>query len=621
MEFTMTARFIAQMANTTPQFKVKTLSIALTLLSATLAMPAYALEAMTDAGMSNATGEGLGFFATNFKLQMPSVTQDGIAPGVLNTFGATQLRPSNGTATVVSTNPGDYGSYLYIGPVGPVPTVSGRPLGNQVDLYLYGLSVSGAGASVNTTDLFTGTGVNLGSASDPFWLQVKNSINNGLDGVSTGVPYVQVAAPTNTATTGNNLHLGAWLNIMQYAAGSATPNYSTSSSTSATAGSFGIGLGPALQVQAIWDGFGINGSVVNLFATPSCSSSSLCPYGTIPSIPQNYTTQGSTTAAPGHGEYQNTLGLSGVLRFNSSRAGTTAATSSMLRLSVQGKSGATNIGLFDPLEGVYLPQLNINLPLGNINYQPLMLTSGVVGGKPTLSLELAQIPNVSSVYNQFYVNYDSNGISTMTGNAAFAGCAASGGTLAGVQCTTNTAYKYLGATAGADPSAITIDTSFVLPIQTGTPGSVNNNSAANYKIGALILNGLAVTGLTPAAGMCVTGTASASAVGCPSTATHGSITIGDAYVNNTLSTQTATYNLLLNDGTSPAGTTQSVTVFIPPGGSDALFTGSAGAPGAAAGAGVNGIYFQNSGGTQVNLGTAAISGLAVNHMKMTLTGL
>jgi hypothetical protein len=36
---------------------------------------------------------------------------------------------------------------------------------------------------------------------------------------------------------------------------------------------------------------------------------------------------------------------------------------------------------------------------------------------------------------------------------------------------------------------------------------------------------------------------------------------------------------------------------------------------------VNGIYFQNSGGTQVNLGTAAISGLAVNHMKMTLTGL
>ena len=361
-------------------------------------------------------------------------------------------------------------------------------------------------------------------------------------------------------------------------------------------------------MQAIWDGFGINGSVVNLFATPSCSSAALCPYGTIPSIPQNYTTEGSTTAAPGHGEYQNTLGLSGVLRFNSSRAGTTAATSSMLRLSVQGKSGATTIGLFDPLEGIFIPQLNINLPLGNINYQPLMLTSGVVGGKPTISLELAQIPNASSVYNQFYVNYDSNQVDMTPSHANLSLCA--GGTLSGVLCTTNTGYSYNGAIAGADPSAITLDTTM------GTGMVVNYGGD-----GAAIIGISPVTGLTPAAGMCVTGTASATAVGCASTATHGSITIGDAYVNNTLTTQSATYNLILNDGTSPAGSTQSVTVFIPPGGSDALFTGSAGAPGAAAGAGVNGIYFQNSGGAQVNLGTAAISGLAVNHMKMTLTGL
>lgn len=604
----MTARLVAQMAHLEPRFKVKTLSLALTFLSAALAMPAYALETISDSDMSDATGEGIAYFTNNFKLQMPSVTLDGTAPGVLNSFGAVQTGTSNGTATVVSANPGDYGSYLYIGPVGPVPTVSGRPLGNQVDTYLYGLSISGASGAVNTTDLFTGTGVNWGSAADPFWLQVMASTNNSLDGVSQTVPYVQIAAPANTATTGNNLHLGMWLNIMQYAAGSATPNYSTITSAPATVANSGVGLGPALQLQGIWDGFGINGTVVNLFATPSCSSSALCPYGTVPSYPQNYTTQGSTTAAPGHGEYQNTLGLAGVLRFNSSRAGTTAATSSMLRLSVQGKSGATTIGLFDPLEGLFLPQLNINLPLGDINYQPLMLTSGVVSGKPTISLELAQIPNASSVYNQFYVNYDSNSVDKTAAHTDLALCA--GGTLSGVMCTTNTGYKYNGAVAGADPSAITINT------------TVGTGMVVNYGgDGAAIIGISPVTGLTPAAGMCVTGTASGTTVGCSSNATHGSITLGNAYVNNTLTNQRATYNLTLNDGTNPAGTTQSVTVIVPPGGTDALFTGSAGAPGAAAGAGVNGVYFQNSAGTQTNLGTAAISGLAVNHMKMTLTGL
>lgn len=627
----MTARLVSQMTHLEPRFKVKTLSLALTFLSAALAMPAYALETISDSDMSDATGEGIAYFTNNFKLQMPSVTLDGTDPGVLNSFGAVQTGTSNGTATVVSANPGDYGSYLYIGPVGPVPTVSGRPLGNQVDTYLYGLSISGAGGTVNTTDLFTGTGVNWGSAADPFWLQVMASTNYSLDGASQTVPYVQIAAPANTATTGNNLHLGMWLNIMQYAAGSATPNYSTITSAPATVGNSGVGLGPALQLQGIWDGFGINGTVVNLFATPSCSSSALCPYGTVPSYPQDYTTQGSTTAAPGHGEYQNTLGLAGVLRFNSSRAGTTAATSSMLRLSVQGKSGATTIGLFDPLEGLFIPQLNINLPLGDINYQPLMLTSEVVSGKPTISLELAQIPNASSVYNQFYVNYNSNRVDTTAAHDNLALC--SGGTLSGVQCTTNTGYKYNGAVAGADPTAITLNTTLGtgMSIRAGTPNQTNNSNNTLNDIGAAIIGISPITGLTPAAGMCVTGTASGTTVGCSSTATHGSITLGDAYVNNTQTTQQATYTLTLNDGTSPNGTagtpnansTVTVTDYIPPGGTSALFTngGAGGAPGVVAGTGVNGIYFQDSTGAQVNLGTAAISGLAVNHMKMTLTGL
>ena len=614
----MTARVVTQRASFQPRFKVKNLSLALTLMSAVVSAPALAMDVINDSDLSNATGEGVAFFATNFLLQMPSITLDGTAPGTLNNFGAVQTGISNGTATVVSANPGDYGSYAYFGPVGPVPSVGVNPLGNQVDLYLYGLSISGAGASVNTTDLFTGTAVNWGSAADPFYLSVQASTNFSFDGVSHTVPYVQLAAPANTATSGNNLHLGMWLNILQYGAGSGTPNYSTITTTAATVGNRGIGVGPALQLQGIWDGFGINGTIVNIFATPTCSTTALCPYGTVPANPQNYTTQGSTTSAPGHGEYQNTLGLSGQLRFNSSRAGTTAATSSMLRFSVAGKTGATTIGSFDPNEGLFIPQLNVNLPLGDINYQPLLLTSGVVSGNPTISLELGQIPNSSNVYQQFYVNYDSNGISAMTGNPLLGGCVASGGTLSGANgCTTKTAYTYTGQAAGADPSAIKISTAGLVLLQAGTPNATNNNSAANYKIGAYGFNLQNVTGLLPEKGMCVTGTASASVVGCAASATHGSITIGDVFVNNTTSMVTKNYNLTLNDGATAAGTTVAVVDYIPPGGTSALFNSA----GTVAGTTVNGVYFQNSSGTQVNLGTAAISGFAVNHLKMTLTGL
>ena len=629
MEYMMTALGVARVIKSKPQMSfantfpfVRTL-LSVALMSAVVA-PAYALEAMTDASMSNSTGEGIAYFANNFQLQMPSITQDGMGVGTLNNFGAIQTGTSNGSYNsstgeyVVSSNPGDYGSYLYIGPVGPLPIQpSGGVAGNQVDTYLYGLSISGAGAAVNTTQLFTGTPTGWGSAADPFWLQVLTSNNYSIDGTMQNVPNVQVAAPTNTATAGNSLHLGMWLNIMQYAAGSKTPNYSTSTSTSATSATYGVGLGPALQIQGIWDGFGINGTVVNLFATPSCGSG-LCPYGAT----------GSITSAPGHGEYQNTLGLAGFLRFNSSRAGTSAAASSMLRLSVEGASGATTIGVFDSNEGVFIPQLNINLPLGNVNYQPLMLTSGVVSGNPTISLELAQIPNAPNVYNQFYVNYDSNGVNGIgSGPSPYANLSlCAGGTLSGNQCTTKTAYTYNGLASGADPSAITINTSSLVLLQSGTPNSSNNTNPATYQIGAYGLGNLQnVTGLTPATGSCVTGTASATVVGCPPTATHGSISIGDVYVNNTTSNVQKTYTLTLNDGTSPNGTTgtpnasSSVTVtdIIPPGGIDALFNSA----GTAANSSVNGIYFQNSAGTQVNLGTAAISGAVINHMKMTLTGL
>ncbi len=530
--------------------------------AAVLSLPTYALEQASDAELSAASGEGLAFFAQNIELQMPSVAGDYsgvsgavttandftglsgyVAAGVNGSkFGASNGLASNGTATTVSQNAGDYGSYVYLSPVGPTAS------GNKTDVYLYGLSISqndnitanavagntsaNIGSAVPTSAgsvakahnaLFntSGAGVNWGRSNDPFAVLVTTSTDVGLDGATTvTVPYLQIAAPQTVTTSAassaysaNNIRLGAWLNILQYNGASATPNYNTAGVSGAA--------GPALQLQAIWDGFGINGTVVNIF-----------PTSTGPTV-------------TGNAQLANTLGFSGVLRFNSQPTG-------VLRLSVAESNtvGGNSIGLFDAYEGIYIQNLHTNLPLGAFNFQPLVLSANNVlsGGNtvPNVTLELGHIPNASAAYNQYYVDYGPKGDGTSTS-----------GTL-----------------------------------------------------------------LSPAVGNC-------NAVNCSANATHGSITIGDVFLNTTASNIAPTYQLTprnaTNDGsgTVTTGTPVTVTNTIIPGASDALFTTKGTGNSNLAGTDVAGITFKAPGaaGATVNLGTASISGLMINHLKMTLTGL
>jgi len=535
------------------------LSLGLAMGAAVLSLPAYALEQASDAELSAASGEGLAFFAQNIELQMPSVAGDYsgvsgavttandftglsgyVAAGVNGSkFGASNGLASNGTATTVSQNAGDYGSYVYLSPIGPTAS------GNKTDLYLYGLSLSqndnatvnaisgtndSVGSAVPTAAgnpakahnaLFntSGAGINWGLSNDPFTLLVNSKNAVGLDGTTlVTVPYLQISAPTTVTTTAgpsfssNNIRLGAWLNIMQYSGTNAAPNYLTNNSSN-TGGTF---AGPALQLQAIWDGFGINGTQINLYPTPACPSGGCAAAST---------------------QLADTLGFSGVLRFNTQPTG-------VLRLSVNESA----IGQFDPYEGVYIQGLHTNLPLGNLNYQPLVLsaTNVLSGGNtvPNVTLELGHIPDQAAAYQQFYISYGSNGDGT----------------------------------------------------------------------------GTAVAGLlTPDAGNC-------NASKCLASATHGSITIGDVYLNTTASNVTPSYTLTLNNasntgGNPTAGGTQNVTNVVVPGGSDALFTNKGST--SITDATVSGITFKAPGvaGATVNLGTASISGLMLNHLKMTLTGL
>ncbi|MDE2422237.1 MAG: hypothetical protein KGO49_13780 [Gammaproteobacteria bacterium] len=562
-----------------------------------VAVPAYALEAMTDASMAETTGaNGIGFYAQNFQFQMPSVAGDVSQSSVA---ALSQASGSNvyGTGTAAyglsgaQYYPGNYGSYIYIGPLGSVPAAYGLLNGsvvavgtsgsttitpNRTDVFVYGLSLSGGdatdtavttsagstctskttgcigtGSVVAPADALHGTGarntlfnaasnggINWGSGVNPFSLSVNTTPSNattnpGLAGAAVAIPYLQVSAPTNSlaaSDSSNNLRLGFWMNLLQE--DMTTPTFGQSgNNTLAKVGT----AGPALQIQALMDGFGINGTVLNVFPTDPCTSGCVAnPAG---------------TANQGNSAYANVVGFSGVLRINSQSTG-------VLRLSVGGSGTASpsNYGLFDPYEGLYLQNLDINLPLGNTGYQPLIFSSGATTKNtnslcatgavcPTIVLELAQIPNIANVYNNFYINYDP-------------AC-----TVSGTTCTSTSGNAY-GNPAGA-------------------------------------------VGLTPAAGMCSSGFTTTS---CPSTATHGNISVGNVYVNTTGATQTAPNGDVIYAGEA-----------------DANYIATAGTTPTtlATSTNVNGVSFKapTATGAAINLGNAAISGMMINHMKMTLTGL
>lgn len=569
-------------------------------LLSSIVMPAYALEVMSDASMGEASGEGVAFFTQNFQFQMPSVAGDVSQSGVPaygDNYGAGTRVFGTGSRAVT---PGNYGSYIYLSPLGEVPANT-----NRAHVFVYGVSLSAntntsvntnAGSICSTTThdgagqqtfngngciaagsvvrpgiggnsqphntLFnrnSGGGVNLGNQDDPFTIATYTTNTSSipllpgtispdtagfgnvynLDGSAlVNTPFLQISAPSSAlpaSDSSNNMRLGLWLNILQ--------EDMTNLGTQRLGGNNGLTAsgtaGPAFQVQAILDGFGINGTKLNIFPTDDCPTCSSRPI---------------TAANVRQTQFENRLGLSGFLRLNSQPTG-------VLRLSVAGTGSTTDdYGRFDNYEGLYLQQLNVNLPIGKIGSQPLIITTANIDTltappNPLLIIELARLPNAANIYNSTYINYDPN-------------C-----TVTGILCTSSTTNNY--ANAGA-------------------------------------------VGLTPVAGNCSSGFGSTTA--CPSTATHGNISIGNVYVNTN---PTVRYTYITGANTPNISTScpeGEACNPVYPGEADALFTNT----GALVTANnVTGVSFKAPGinGSAINLGNVAVSGLLINHLKMTLGGL
>lgn len=459
------------------QWKRRALALAI---SAIIAGRVFALQPISDEDLSESVGEGIAFLPENASVRMNGADT---ANGGAGTF--------------------DTGYIRYI-PVGPLTTAAASAGAGKGDIFLYGLAISQStknhGASRTTADAntrFNRTIDSWGTAENPWLLKVETEA---------GVPDFAAATPTATSNGSvSYLTLEAPLyhkNIgalsaseksaynlkMAYWADAFVRDPSVVESLTTTGSQFnlgGAGRANRLRLQAIWDGFSINGTNLSIFQTLGGASTGI---------------QGMSSS------YNNTLGISGTLRFNSGDASTLRATTTQSAPSTRTTSGwvttwdasrhqnvtgpqnytdtsgtaggATSAGcnagttahqnvnsscrmqfqtrlttdtatsatwtapttpsvfrfstrettnsnllstpainggsapVFDQSEGIFLYNLNVNVVLGQL-YQPLVVAVAPDG--QNIVMELARIPNKQSIYKQLYTNYANSNPATNGG--------------------------------------------------------------------------------------------------------------------------------------------------------------------------------------------------------------
>lgn len=454
-------------------FKLSTLALCIGL--SLVSSYGFALEALDDDSLADSTGEGIAFLPENFSMQF------------------------NGADDTVGTG------YIRLIPVGPLTTASQDTNKDgsvttadyavgKADIYLYGFAISQSNNNygemrTNLNSRFDRNIDSWGSGINPWIMKVitqkgvPDFAAASASSTSVGdVSYLALEAPLFHADTDNNftnginagieslssaekaaynLKLGFWVDafirdpskaegdINQFALGQL---YNAESDTTRA---------NRIRLQAIWDGFSLNGSNLKLFQT----------LGGVSSVEVS---QGLSTS------YNNTLGIAGLLRLNGGDGqtlrGTATSTvtkgtetttalypisntptpnpnsgceasnggasslnnfangrcltqervisrnditttnwtapsklSSVLRLSTKEKVDSGVVGTpalggdkpqFADNEGIYIYNLNANLVLGNI-YQPLILnTDG-----NNITFEITRIPNKASIYQQIYTAY------------------------------------------------------------------------------------------------------------------------------------------------------------------------------------------------------------------------
>lgn len=359
----------------------------------------FALQEISDAGLSEATGEGIAMLPENFRMVFQGANDN---PNLTSGMGIDYLDRTK-----------DTGYIRYI-PVGPLTTEATARGAQKADIFLYGLALSRADTDINNRYNSSSTGQvkSWGTTNNPWLLKVQTAqstpdfagVNKPLSYLSFEAPAYDIAGFTGANSTDDyHLKLGLWTDVFMRSPTVAAPDNNPAG--------WGAGLSNRLRLQAIWNNFSINGSSINLFQTLGGAA-----------------TSGLSTS------YNNTLGLAGTLRFN---GGDTQATDTsgfkatltlpsnlpVLRFSTQGVAGentstpainsAVTAPTFADNEGLFLYGANFNLVLGSL-YQPLVI--GVADDGKNLNMEITRIPNQANVYQKIYTDYADPAATTYLGS-------------------------------------------------------------------------------------------------------------------------------------------------------------------------------------------------------------
>ncbi|MEC7119428.1 MAG: hypothetical protein VXW65_05965 [Pseudomonadota bacterium] len=456
------------MTQAQPQWKRRALVVALSVLSS----HALALQPISDEEMSAATGEGIAFLPEDVSLRFNGADNNNGGQGTFDT------------------------GYIRYIPVGPLTTEAAASGAGKGDIFLYGLAISqsnqdygDARTSADWNTRFGRTIDSWGTAENPWLLRVATDpdvpnfdVNDpnpdSVSFLSVEAPLARsnVAALSSVEQSAYNLKLGLWADAF-------VRDPSVAENMTATGSQFdlgGSGRENRIRLQAVWDGLSINGTQLQIFQTLG----------------------GATNAGGMSTSYNNTLGIAGVLRFNSgdgqnlraivsagsatrntpawtdhsatfgcgnnstsfntaacqfrfrSRTVTDSvsdlnwavpALASVLRLSTR-ETANTGLLATPAINGGGAPAFDPNegLYIYNLNTNLVLgslyqpLTVGVADDGQNISLEIARIPNKESIYKRIYTDYSGSDATYLGSTCNFYQCGATR-TLGGVDYQGNTA--------------------------------------------------------------------------------------------------------------------------------------------------------------------------------------
>ena len=253
-----------------------------TLIGLCLNQSVFALQELSDDGLSETTGEGIALLP-----QDTYMIFRGAGPNE-----ATPLAGADGIAGNTDDRLNDSGYIRYI-PVGPLTPEASAAGAGKADLFLYGLAVSKSDNNTNTRIASTAANASIkswGTASNPWLLKASTAYNvpdfyvNGTNGGTSksSVTYLSMEAPlynqslagltSDTGLDAYKLKLGLWADAFvrdpskiegdanQFCLNGCTRNTSSVNTTP-------IPRENRLRLQAIWNNFSVNGSNLQLFQT------------------------------------------------------------------------------------------------------------------------------------------------------------------------------------------------------------------------------------------------------------------------------------------------------------------------------------------------------------------